>query len=73
MGKPITNICMSTDGTVSFNFMTDETGIEAIDYLAIDNLRFDVQAWFSLDGRRLSGKPAQRGVYVNGRRKVLVK
>ena len=29
--------------------------------------------WFTLDGRRLDGKPAQRGVYVNGGRKVVMK
>lgn len=30
-------------------------------------------AWYSLDGRRLSGEPGQKGVYVNGGRKVVVK
>lgn len=30
-------------------------------------------AWYTLDGRRLSGKPTQRGVYVNGERKVVIK
>ena len=29
--------------------------------------------WYTLDGRRLSGKPAQGGVYVVGGRKVVVK
>lgn len=30
-------------------------------------------SWFTLDGRRLDGKPAQRGVYVNGGHKVVIK
>ena len=30
-------------------------------------------AWYSLDGRKLSGKPVQKGIYVNGGKKVLVK
>ena len=30
-------------------------------------------AWYTVDGRRLSGKPAQRGIYVNNGRKVVVK
>ncbi|MBQ9170405.1 MAG: hypothetical protein IJ148_06235 [Bacteroidaceae bacterium] len=30
-------------------------------------------AWYSIDGRRLSGKPATRGVYVTGGKKVAVK
>ena len=29
--------------------------------------------WFTLDGRLLSGKPQQRGIYVNAGRKVVVK
>ena len=29
--------------------------------------------WFTLDGRRLNGKPAKSGIYINGGQKVLVK
>ncbi len=29
--------------------------------------------WFSLDGTRLNGKPSQPGIYVNGKKKVVVK
>ena len=29
-------------------------------------------AWYMLDGRRLSGKPTQRGIYINGARKVVM-
>ena len=29
--------------------------------------------WYDLDGRKLARKPAQRGVYVNEGRKVIVK
>ena len=38
--------------------------------LTIDNL---AGAWYSLDGRRLSGKPTKSGVYVNNGRKVVIK
>ena len=32
------------------------------------------ESWYTLDGRRLSGKPAQRGVYIhNGRKEVVGK
>ena len=31
------------------------------------------QAWYTLDGRKLDKKPTQKGVYVNGGRKVVVK
>jgi len=29
--------------------------------------------WYTLDGRRLDGKPAQRGIYINNERMVLIK
>ena len=30
-------------------------------------------AWYSLDGRKLNGKPAQRGVYINNGNKIVIK
>ena len=29
--------------------------------------------WYSLDGRRLSGRPLQRGIYINNGKKVVIK
>jgi hypothetical protein len=29
--------------------------------------------WYTLDGRRLSGKPAQKGLYIMNRQKIVVK
>ena len=31
------------------------------------------QGWYTLDGRKLNGKPTQKGIYVNGGRKVVIK
>ena len=31
------------------------------------------QRWYTLDGRKLNGKPTQKGIYVNGGRKVVIK
>lgn len=31
------------------------------------------EAWFTLDGRRLSGKPSQSGVYLNNGKKIVIK
>lgn len=45
------------------------TGIHAVD--AVTSQRDD--AWYSLDGRRLSGKPSVKGVYINNGRKVVIK
>jgi hypothetical protein len=36
-------------------------------------IRFDSEAWYTLDGRRLNGKPAQKGVYINNGKKIIVK
>ncbi len=30
-------------------------------------------AWYTLDGRRLDGKPTQRGIYINNGKKVAIK
>ena len=30
-------------------------------------------AWYSLDGRKLDGKPTQNGMYIHGGRKVVIK
>jgi hypothetical protein len=30
-------------------------------------------SWYTLDGRKLNGKPTKKGIYVNGERKVVVK
>ena len=30
-------------------------------------------AWYTINGRRLHGKPTQRGIYINNGRKVVIK
>ena len=30
-------------------------------------------SWFDLSGRKLTGKPEQPGLYINGGRKVVIK
>lgn len=45
------------------------TGIHAAD--AVTTQHND--AWYSLDGRRLSGEPSVKGVYINNGRKVVIK
>ena len=34
---------------------------------------FSFNDWFSLDGSKLSGKPTEKGVYINNGKKVVVK
>ena len=49
-------------------FAIGSTGIKSVS--SDSNVQND---WFSLDGTRLSGKPSQPGIYVNGKKKVVVK
>ena len=34
---------------------------------------FDSEAWYTLDGVRLSGKPSTKGIYINNGKKVIIK
>ena len=36
-------------------------------------LTFDSEAWYTLDGVRLSGKPSTKGIYINNGKKVAIK
>jgi hypothetical protein len=49
-------------------FAIGSTGINSVS--SDSNVQND---WFSLDGTRLSGKPSQPGIYVNGKKKVVIK
>jgi len=34
---------------------------------------FDPDGWYDMNGRRLSGKPSQKGVYINNGKKIVIK
>jgi hypothetical protein len=36
-------------------------------------MTFDNEAWYTLDGVRLSGKPTAKGIYINNGKKVVIK
>ena len=57
---------------VNFGDGEKTTGIISIDngQLIIDN---SMDAWYTLDGRRLTGKPTAKGLYINNGRKVVIK
>ena len=46
------------------------TGIDAIDNAANNDAN---ATWYDLNGRKLNGKPAQKGIYIKNGRKVVVK
>ena len=53
------------------NFGDESTGIVS---LSTDSKDFkDNAAWYTLDGRKLSGKPATKGLYINNGKKIVIK
>ncbi len=56
-------------GNVKMFFGDEETSIHDSQFIIHD----EAETWYTLDGRRLSGKPTQRGIYINNGRKVVMK
>ena len=46
------------------------TGITTTNYTNLTNYS---DGWYTIDGRRLAGKPTKSGVYVNGLKKIVIK
>ena len=57
---------------IAQNFRQTPTGIVSIenDYLRVGN---GADVWYTLDGRKLPGKPTQKGIYINSGKKIFVK
>ena len=68
MSKAITNIQVTSDGTVSFDFMTDPTAIRRV----LTN-EGHTSVWYDLQGRRLQGKPMRKGLYIHNRQKESIR
>ena len=45
----------------------------AADFTSLSSMGEGSADWYTLDGRRLSGKPAQKGIYINSGKKVVNK
>ena len=60
----------SAKGGIFFFNDPETTGITHVNN---NNVSTDDDAWYSLDGRRLSGKPAQKGVYIHKGRKEVIR
>ena len=50
----------------------ETTAIGEID-TTTGEMTFDSEAWYTLDGVRLSGKPSTKGIYINNGKKVVIK
>ena len=56
-------VVLVDDGQTDIGSLSTKTGI----------ITFDSDAWYSLDGKRFSTQPAQKGIYVNNGKKVVIK
>ena len=50
----------------------ETTGIGTLD-TETSEMTFDSEAWYTLDGVRLSAKPTKKGIYINNGKKVVIK
>lgn len=50
----------------------DVTGIGSMS-TKTGEVTMDSEAWYSIDGRRIEGKPSTKGIYVNNGKKVVIK
>lgn len=58
-----------SEASVRITFGGEETGIDSVP-VESEGVNSD---WYTLDGRRLSAKPAKRGIYMNNGQKVIIK
>lgn len=73
-GGPVSGSNANQIRAFMLNFGDDETTrIKAIDDLRIHNIQFEAGAWYTIDGRKLNGKPTQRGIYINNGNKIVIK
>jgi hypothetical protein len=70
--KFVTNQQLSAPQYISISGDLGE-GTTRIDNLNVnDNLNDNEATWYDLNGRKLNGKPAQKGIYIKNGRKVVV-
>ena len=53
------------------NFGGEETGIREVSNIKPQASKS--ASWYTLDGRKLSGKPTQKGIYINNGQKMVIK
>ena len=60
---------------VLFDFDSSDSETTAIENIGYEKPEDDVKVdvWYSLDGRRINGRPSVKGIYINQGRKVVIK
>ena len=61
------------DGEQGIKAFALDFGNENSTLVSLPSEMEEADAWYDLSGRRLEGKPSQRGIYVNQGRKVVIK
>lgn len=64
-------VTSTTDSQAKAFIIVTGSGATAIH--ALDNVGADHEEWYTLQGIRLNGKPAQKGVYIHGGKRIYVK
>lgn len=69
--KPQRGYFQTSDGSpvrgMVFELVDEETAIESV------NGAFNNNPWYDLNGRKLEGKPVQKGIYINNGKKTIIK
>ncbi len=66
----------STAGTRGFFGLPGDdetTSLRKVNSEEVKSEKSGVEGWFSLDGRRLNGRPSAKGLYIHNGRKVVIK
>lgn len=72
MGKVyLTYIAPSSAKAIDFFAFDTATGIDEVSS-KMEDVNGEDDVWYTLDGRRLSSKPTQRGIYIVGGKKVFI-
>ena len=59
---------------LNFGDSDNATGIVSAEAnSSLFTIHSSLSEWYTLDGRKLSGKPTQRGIYINNGKKVVIK
>lgn len=58
--------------SVNLSIVFEDKDEDAIQDIQISHQQSDYDAWFTIDGRKLSARPTLPGIYVNGGKKVIV-
>lgn len=58
--------------SVNLSIVFEDKDEDAIQDIQISHQQSDHNAWFTIDGRKLSSRPTLPGIYVNGGKKVVV-